>query len=290
MASLAQNKLCIILNPAAKGDQARRTLDQMAKLVPEAKIFLTERVGHGEVLAKEASEQGYRTIIAAGGDGTVNEVLNGLDPERCTLGVLPVGTMNVLALELGIPSRLDKALEIIRAGKRKRLDLGVANQRRFLQLAGVGLDAETVRRTHPDAKRAWGPWSYLLTAAQLMVAPAPVLRVETVEGKEVKGAMVLVGNGRHYGGPFQFFPKADMADGLLDVCVFPKSGPLDLLWYLQAVLLGGPDSLPEVTYWQVSGLKVTAEERVALEVDGEYCGETPVEFQLIPRGIEVIVP
>jgi len=287
---LAQNKLCIILNPAAKGDQARRTLDQMVKLVPEAKIFLTERVGHGEVLAKEAAEQGYRTIIAAGGDGTVNEVLNGLDPAKCTLGVLPVGTMNVLALELGIPSSLDKALEIIRSGKRKRLDLGMANGRRFIQLAGVGLDAETVRRTHPDAKRAWGPWSYLLTAAQLMVAPAPVLRVEVEGQKEIKGAMVLIGNGRHYGGPFQFFPKADMADGLLDVCVFPKSGPLDLLWYLQAVLLGGPDSLPEVTYLQVASLKVQAEEKVALEVDGEYCGETPVEFRVVPKGLEVVVP
>ena len=290
MASLAQNKLCIILNPAAKGDQARRTLDQMVKLVPEAKIFLTERVGHGEVLAKEAVQQGYRTIVAAGGDGTVNEVLNGLDPEKCTLGVLPVGTMNVLALELGIPSRLDKALEIIRSGKRKRLDLGMANTRRFIQLAGVGLDAETVRRTHPDAKRAWGPWSYLLTAAQLMVAPAPVLRVEVPGRDEIKGAMVLIGNGRHYGGPFQFFPKADMADGLLDVCVFPKSGPLDLLWYLQAVLLGGPDSLPEVTYLQVSSLKVKADDQVALEVDGEYCGETPVEFRVLPKGLEVIVP
>lgn len=262
----------------------------MVKLVPEAKIFLTERVGHGEQLAKEAAEQGYRTIIAAGGDGTVNEVLNGLNPEICTLGVLPVGTMNVLALELGIPSRLDKALEIIRAGKRKRLDLGLANQRRFIQLAGVGLDAETVRRTHPDAKRAWGPWSYLLTAAQLMAAPAPVLRVEVQGQREIKGAMVLVGNGRHYGGPFQFFPKADMADGLLDVCVFPKSGPLDLLWYLQAVLLGGPDSLPEVSYLQVPALRVTAGDRVALEVDGEYCGETPVDFRLLPRGLEMIVP
>ena len=290
MASLAQNKLCIILNPAAKGDQARRTLDQMVKLVPEAKIFLTERVGHGEVLAKEAVQQGYRTIVAAGGDGTVNEVLNGLDPEKSTLGVLPVGTMNVLALELGIPSRLDKALEIIRSGKRKRLDLGMANTRRFIQLAGVGLDAETVRRTHPDAKRAWGPWSYLLTAAQLMVAPAPVLRVEVPGRGEIKGAMVLIGNGRHYGGPFQFFPKADMADGLLDVCVFPKSGPLDLLWYLQAVLLGGPDSLPEVTYLQVSSLKVKADDQVALEVDGEYCGETPVDFRVLPKGLEVIVP
>ena len=81
-----------------------------------------------------------------------------------------------------------------------------------------------------------------------------------------------------------------MADGKLDVCVFPKSGPLDLLWDLQAVLLGGPNSLPEVTYLQVPSLRVDAEKSVALEVDGEYCGETPVEFQIVHHGLEVIIP
>ena len=290
MPSSLQPKWCIILNPAAKGDQARRTLKRVAQLAPEAKVYLTEKPGHGEKLAREASEKGYATVVAAGGDGTVNEVVNGLDATKSTLGVIPVGTMNVLALELGIPPQIEKALAVIRSGKRKKLDLGWANQKKFIQLAGVGLDAETVRRTPPDAKRAWGPWSYLLTAAQLMVAPAPVLRVKIPGKKELKGAMVLIGNGRHYGGPFQFFPKADMADGLLDVCIFPKSGPLDLLWYLQAVLLGGPQSLPDVSYLQVPELKVEADDPVALEVDGEYSGETPVTFRVERKALEVIVP
>ena len=118
---------------------------------------------------------------------------------------------------------------------------------------------------------------------------APHLRVKA-EGQEFPGAMVLIGNGRHYGGPFRFFPKADMADGKLDVCIFPKSGPLDLLWYLQGVLIGGPESLPEVKYLQTPALTVEANEKVALEVDGEYGGETPVTFRLEKKGVEVIVP
>ena len=280
---------CIILNPAAKGDQARKTADRMTKLAPEARIFLTENPGDGERLAKEAVAQGFQIIVAAGGDGTVNEVLNGIDPAKCALGILPVGTMNVLALELGISPDLERALAVIRNGRRRRIDLGYANGRRFLQLAGVGLDAEVVRKTHPEAKRAWGPWSYLLTVAQVTVAPAPHLRVKTA-GQEFPGAMVLIGNGRHYGGPFRFFPKADMADGKLDVCIFPKSGPLDLLWYLQGVLIGGPESLPEVKYLQVPELTVEADKKVALEVDGEYGGETPVTFRLEKKGVEVIVP
>ena len=280
---------CIILNPAAKGDQARKTADRMTKLVPEARIFLTENPGDGERLAKEAVAQGFQIIVAAGGDGTVNEVLNGIDPAKCALGILPVGTMNVLALELGISPDLERALAVIRNGRRRKVDLGYANGRRFLQLAGVGLDAEVVRKTHPEAKRAWGPWSYLLTVAQVTVAPAPHLRVKTA-GQEFHGAMVLIGNGRHYGGPFRFFPKADMADGKLDVCIFPKSGPLDLLWYLQGVLIGGPESLPEVKYLQVPELTVEADKKVALEVDGEYGGETPVTFRLEKKGVEVIVP
>ncbi|MBM4455710.1 MAG: diacylglycerol kinase family lipid kinase [Verrucomicrobia bacterium] len=280
---------CIILNPAAKGDQARTIIGRMAQLAPEAKLLLTENPGDGERRAREAVAMGFRTLVAAGGDGTVNEVLSGIDPSRCALGILPVGTMNVLALELGISPDLERAVAVIRKNHRRRVDLGYANKRRFLQLAGVGLDAEVVRKTHPEAKRAWGPWSYLLTVAQVTVAPAPRLRVKTEDG-EFAGAMVLIGNGRHYGGPFRFFPKADMADGKLDVCIFPKSGPLDLLWYLQGVLMGGPESLPEVKYLQTPALTVEAEGRVALEVDGEYGGETPVTFRLEKKGVEVIVP
>jgi YegS/Rv2252/BmrU family lipid kinase len=289
MSSSSGHPWCIILNPAAKGDQARKTVDRMAKLAPDAKLLLTENAGDGERQAKEAMAMGCRTIVAAGGDGTVNEVLNGIDPAQCTLGIIPVGTMNVLALELGISPDLERALAVIRKNRRRRVDLGYANQRRFIQLAGVGLDAEVVKKTHPEAKRAWGPWSYLLTVAQVTVAPAPLLRVRT-EGRECIGPMVLIGNGRHYGGPFRFFPKADMADGKLDVCIFPKSGPLDLLWYLQGVLIGGPESLPEVNYLQVPALTVEAEGKVALEVDGEYGGETPVAFRLDKKGVELIVP
>jgi YegS/Rv2252/BmrU family lipid kinase len=289
MSSSSGHPWCIILNPAAKGDQARKTVDRMAKLAPDAKLLLTENAGDGERQAKEAMAMGCRTIVAAGGDGTVNEVLNGIDPAQCTLGIIPVGTMNVLALELGISPDLERALAVIRKNRRRRVDLGYANQRRFIQLAGVGLDAEVVKKTHPEAKRAWGPWSYLLTVAQVTVAPAPLLRVRT-EGRECIGPMVLIGNGRHYGGPFRFFPKADMADGKLDVCIFPKSGPLDLLWYLQGVLIGGPESLPEVNYLQVPALTVEAEGKVALEVDGEYGGETPVAFRLEKKGVELIVP
>ena len=290
MSTSSGNPWCIILNPAAKGDQARKTIDRVGMLAPEAKILLTENPGDGERRAKEAVAMGCKTIVAAGGDGTVNEVLNGIDPARCTLGILPVGTMNVLALELGISPDLERALAVIRAGRRRKIDLGYANDRRFIQLAGVGLDAEIVRKTHPEAKRAWGPWSYLLTAAQLIASPAPTLKVRIPRHGEKKGALVLIGNGRHYGGPFRFFPKANMSDGLMDVCIFPKSGPLDLLWYLQAVLMGGPDTLPEVEYLQVSAFSVEAEEKVALEVDGEYGGETPVQFRLEKKGVEVIVP
>jgi len=289
MSTSSGNPWCIILNPAAKGDQARKTIDRVEKLAPDAKLLLTENAGDGERQAREAVAMGFQTIVAAGGDGTVNEVLNGIDPAKCALGILPVGTMNVLALELGISPDLERALAVIRKNHRRRVDLGYANQRRFIQLAGVGLDAEVVRKTHPEAKRAWGPWSYLLTVAQVTVAPAPRLRVKA-EGKEFPGAMVLIGNGRHYGGPFRFFPKADMTDGKLDVCIFPKSGPLDLLWYLQGVLIGGPESLPEVTYLQVPALTVEADEKVALEVDGEYGGETPVTFRLEKKGVEVVVP
>lgn len=243
--------------------------------------------GQARELARRAVEAGHRTMVAAGGDGTVNEVLNGIDPAVCTMGILPVGTMNVLASELGIPPGLEEAVALVRSGHSRRLDFGTANGRRFLQLAGAGFDAETVRSTDPATKRMLGPWSYVLTAARLAVAPAPLLRVLPEGHREMRAAMVLVGNGRHYGGPFPFFPLASMSDGLLDVRIFPASGPLDLLRYMHEVVSGGGSSVP---YLRVPRVRVEADGGVAFEVDGEFAGESQVDFGIVPLGINVISP
>lgn len=277
------------MNPAARGARAHALEDRLRLLAPEAEVALTRGPGHAEDLARAAAGQGFDAVVAAGGDGTVNEVVNGLDPARCALGVLPLGTVNVLAREIGMPADLSLSVDVIRRGTTALLDVGSANGRRFLQLAGVGLDAEAVKQTVPGMKRVLGPLGYLLTAARLSLGSVPELRVRA-HGEEHRGKIVLVGNGRYYGGAFRVFPQADMADGLLDAWVLRGSGPLDVLRYFRAVVADTTSGLRDAIYLRAPQLTVESGERVALEVDGELCGHSPVEFSVEPRSLRVIIP
>ncbi len=284
-------KIPVILNPAARGERASVLGDKIAALSPRVKVLLTSSPGDAREIAKEAVAQGHTTIIAAGGDGTINEVVNGIGGEEATLGILPVGTMNVFAAELGIPqNNLEKAWQIIEAGFVRPVDLPRANEEYFVQLAGAGLDAEVVRRTTPDSKRALGPISYLLTLAQVAARRPPRVRIEPVDGEPREGSFVLVGNGRLYGGPFVLFKDALLDDGLLDVLVFQNQSHWDLIRYFQAIAFGQHPDLPDVEYFQTRGLRLMSRDYVPVEIDGELTGALPYEFGFSSRKLSVLAP
>jgi YegS/Rv2252/BmrU family lipid kinase len=283
-------RVCIILNPAAKGERARRLTGRIQEALPRAEFKLTRKPKHAEALAREAAEEGFRVVVAAGGDGTINEVVNGIARTDAILGVLPVGTMNVFAMEMGLPQKLDQALDLIRHGTVRRIDLAKANGRYFVQLAGVGLDAQVVKKTDWGFKKAWGPLSYLVTAGQVIGQKPPKLVIKAEGMKEIEGTFVLVGNGRYYGGPFQFFPQANMRDGKLDVCVFKKGGYMNLLRYAHGVFTGSHTKLADVRYFKTSRMTVTCDETVPMEVDGELHCETPVKFKISRHSLRVLAP
>ncbi len=278
----------VILNPAARNARALRVHQTIAKL-PGCKLVYTAAAGDGRILARKAVEEGYRTIVAAGGDGTINDIVNGMADSDAVLGVLPVGTMNVFAAELGIPSNLQKAWEIIQGGHTRRIDLASANGKYFVQLAGVGFDAQIVESTTWAAKQSYGPLSYLFSAAQIASRTPPLLCVETNEGRH-EGSLVLLGNGRFYGGPLAFFKNAVIDDGKLDVLVFKNLGYLDLARYLGCLLMGRHTELSDVEYFQTDRMTVTSASRVPFEADGELLGHIPVTFGVAPRALQVLVP
>ncbi|MDD5261909.1 MAG: diacylglycerol kinase family lipid kinase [Methylacidiphilales bacterium] len=287
----ANSEICIILNPSAKGERARNLADKLRRSLPEARVLLTRYRGHAEELARQSVRAEYSKIVAAGGDGTINEVVNGIAGARgVALGILPVGTVNVFAMELGIPSRMEAALEIVTNGHTRNLDLARANNRYFVQLAGVGFDAEAVKATDLNFKKVAGPLSYLLAATQVAAQKPPLLQIRWDQGHVVEGCFMLVGNGRYYGGPFQFFPEADMQDGKLDVCVFKKRTHFDLLRYFQGIVSGTHTKFDDVAYFKARHISVTADRRVPLEVDGELAGEIPVEFSIKKQALKVLVP
>jgi YegS/Rv2252/BmrU family lipid kinase len=282
------NRICIIANPAARGVKAR--LKSLERLTRNVVIKTTKGPGDAEAQTERAVEQGYSTIVAAGGDGTINEVVNGIGSSPVALGILPMGTVNVFAMELGIPLDLLAAWKVIRSHKVRAIDLASANGHLFVQMAGVGADAQVVERNSRMVKHVLGPLSYLLTATQVAAEKPPKLRVFSDGRPALEGSFVLVGNGRFYGGPFSLFSEADMQDGLLDVCVFKSMNYLALMRYLRGLVFGSLTKFTDVEYFKSSHLLVKSDRHVPLEADGELAGHAPVEFTVRHKKLRVLVP
>jgi diacylglycerol kinase (ATP) len=285
------NNTLVILNPAAHGERARRRRARVEELAGGCLVHATSRRGDAEKLARRAATDGYETIVAAGGDGTVNEVVNGIAESKAVLGLLPIGTMNVFATELGLPTNdLDRCWNIVQGENTRLVDLPIANGNFFVQLAGVGLDAQVVKETSTKLRRNVGPVSYVVAAAQIAARRPPRLSIESENASINEGSFVLIGNGRLYGGPFPFFKHAVIDDGLFDVVVFKRLGYLEIIKYLQDVIFSSEIRTPEVEYFQTRRLRVESDEPVPVEVDGELVGNCPVEFTVRERSLSVLVP
>ena len=285
------SKTCVILNPSARGERARRWAERLRVMCGDALFCATASAGEAEYLAREAVAAGFARVVAAGGDGTIHEVANGIAGSDAALGLMPMGTMNVFANELGLPANdLGRCWEIIQRDHTRWIDLPTANGKHFVQLAGIGLDAQVVKETSLTLKKNFGPLSYLISAAQIAARKPPRLLIEAEEALTEEGSFVLVGNGRFYGGPFPFFKHALLDDGLLDVLVFKQLGYFELIKYLQNVIFTSDITTPEVEYFQTRRLRVSSAEDVPVELDGELVGSCPVEFLIKPRQLKVLTP
>lgn len=265
-------------------------MHRLSDLCQEADIWATTGPGDASILSRRAVDQGYSIIVAAGGDGTINEVVNGIAESSAILGILPAGTINVFASELGIPHNLEAAWEIILEGNVRSIDLPSCNGHHFVQLAGAGLDAQVVEETPWASKKKFGPLSYFMTLMQIASRPSPKIQLTTDTGATYEGSFLLVGNGRYYGGPLKVFKRAHLQDGLLDVCLFRKTDHGSLLRYSQEILFGTHVNDPEITYFQCRTLRAESDQSVPVEVDGELYGHLPCEFRMEPQKLKVLVP
>jgi diacylglycerol kinase (ATP) len=282
----------VILNPTAGSpEHVRSWQERIESLAGDCPVRVTAHSGEAEALARGAVEEGFTRIVAAGGDGTVSQVANGLADSNATLGVLPMGSVNVFAMELGLPLfNLQRCWEIIEDTNVRLVDLPSANGKYFVQLAGVGLDAQVVKETSLAFKRSFGPLSYLISAAQIAARQPPKLFIESEHTSVEEGSFVLIGNGRLYGGPFPFFKHAVIDDGLFDVVVFTRLGYLEIVKYLQDVVFSSDIKVSEIEYFQTRQLRITSEQDVPLEVDGELAGNCPVDFRIRQRALRVLAP
>lgn len=287
-------RLGIIFNPAARSTAAQRRVGELRRLVTEAQWCATQGAGDARRLARELAEQGFTTVVAAGGDGTLNEVVAGLYEAQCptrpTLGVLPLGTMNVFALELGLPAAdLVACWERILQGTTREIDVWRANQRLFVQMAGVGLDAQVIQDTPWEAKKKWGPLSYAATLTRWLDRPPPTVRVRLDDGPWLTGTSVLAGNGSFYGGPFRVFPEANHQDGYLDIALLTVHGPAAMASLIADVVTALDQDFSGLSLYRARQVQVEADSPLPFEVDGELGGCTPVRIAREPEQLRVIV-
>lgn len=295
-------KTCIIFNPAARGEKARRFRQQLDGLASRAVLKPSLAAGGARALAAEAARDGFELIVAAGGDGTINEVVNGIGdvPDaftRVRLGVLPLGTMNVLARELGIPSNLAAASNALHSGREVVIDLpqvdlhvgGKPATRLFTQMAGFGLDARAVELVSWPLKKRIGPFAYVLAAMQAKRERLPDLTVSDGT-RSLRGKLIIIGNGHLYGGRWAVCPQASWDDGLLDVTAFPGVSWAALLRGAGAILINRLHALGGVQFLRAPALEITSAAPVPVQVDGEYAGTVPARCTVFPRRLRIALP
>lgn len=295
-------RTCVIFNPAARGNKARHFRHHLDAIGTESTLKQTTAAGDARRLAAEAIREGFEVIVAAGGDGTLNEVLNGIGDvsdgfERAHLGVLPLGTVNVFAREMAIPTKLDAAWAAIRQGRETRIDLprveycadGTPRRCYFAQLGGAGLDARAIELVSWPLKKKIGPLAYVVAGLKALMGGQSKITA-TGGGHSATGELVLIGNGRLYGGQYRLFPKADMRDGRLDVCVFPRVNWLTLARCGPSLLLCGAVPASAVEVFQAESFTLASPTPTSFELDGELVGQLPATFSVEHSRLRVIVP
>lgn len=291
----------IVFNPAARGERAQRWQAALRARAKDAEMFPTYGPGSAAELAARICEQGAETVVAAGGDGTVSEVADGIASipgalDAVRLGVLPLGTVNVFARELGIPRQLAQAWEAIVAGHVLPVDLPRAEvregsgrrQRHFVQLAGSGLDSRAIAAVSWAWKRRIGPLAYVLAVLEARRGPQPRIHAQA-GGENLEGELVLVGNGRFYAGDVTTFPLASLQDGRLDARVFPRVTCVTLCRFAMAWLRHRPLAPSVAAAMQGEKLELTGADDVPVEVDGDNIGFLPATFSVHPRRLRVLV-
>lgn len=295
-------RTCVIFNPAAKGDKARRSREFFSARAFGCVLKPTTGPGGGRALATEAVREGFDRIIAAGGDGTLNEILNGIADEpdalaRVSLGIVPVGTANVFARELRIPFQLKAAWQVANGNHLETVDLlrvdchrGDRPIRRYgLQLAGAGLDARATELVSWEWKKRQGFLAYVLAGLKALRETQPRITVVDADRTE-SGQLVLIGNGRLYGGPFPLFPLADLHDGRLEIRIVGRVNYWTALACGLGVLTGRTGvGLPSRDF-QAAEIELRADRRAALQIDGEPVGELPARIVVLPGRLRVVVP
>ena len=274
----------------------RRAMDTLVRLGRAADLAETTAPGHATWLAQDAVRRGILLVVAAGGDGTIAEVANGIAGSAATLGILPFGTANVLAWELGLPRGPEAAAAVLAGGRTARIHPGLAtwrdgSQRLFVQMLGAGFDAAVVHGLPPGLKRGLGKGAYVLQALREMPRYGfPRIGVVLDEGPAIEVAGAIVTKGRLYAGRHLLAPDALPDEPGFRVALFPRGGAWRAALYGAALPLDLLPRLSGMALRRAGRIELTTDAAVPTQADGDAAGHLPVTIRDAPAAIAVLLP
>jgi YegS/Rv2252/BmrU family lipid kinase len=296
---MSQPKALILVNPVAgptrpKAEGWDWLLAMLAEAGFQAELRMTHAPGEAQNMAAEAAAEGVDRILVVGGDGTVNEVVQAIAHTQTALGLIPAGTVNVLANEFGIPADYHAAAQIAIHGDCVSIDLGRANDRYFTMMVGIGYDAMVTYSMWPELKKIAGQLAYVVSGVQNFFthrASRMLLRIDGGRKLRRLGYFLVISNTRLYGGPGRTVNElADTRDGLLDLTLFRSRRWYHVIFGLTRVFLGRGKRFARIEAMRVRSVEVRASRPLPYQLDGDNIGHTPVSIEVRPQALRLMVP
>lgn len=258
----------------------------------QASGAFTQSKGHATELAKRAVEDGADAVVAVGGDGTINEVINGMANTKVMLGVIPYGTANVFGLSFNIPMDVELACLTIINATPMPIDLGRINGTYFACMAGVGFDAFVIQKADKTLKKLFGALSYVVVAMweALRYRFYPILLTTDNDSSSIQGYFLIISNTKYYGGNLIVAPDASPTDGQLDACIFTGKGLLHMIWFGIQMKLGRVKKSKHVRVVQCSSIRIRKFGNHSIHADAEYIGEAPAKITIAPKALVIAAP
>lgn len=294
MSSNALPRLLVIYNPIAGRRRQRflsRVIEAMERRGASIRLEPTNARGHAEAMARAAAADGRTDrLVVAGGDGTINEALNGLAGSALPLAIVPLGTANVLAHELGLGRTARAVADAALDGWPRAVSLGTVNGRRFSMMAGTGFDAHVVRDVSTRLKRAIGKGAYALETFRQLFAFGSRMYEAVIDGVPHRAASVLVCNGHYYGGRFVAAPEARLDRPGFQVVLFLDPGPRATLGYMAALAAGSLHRHPRVKIVEARTVEISGPAGEPVQGDGDVIAHLPAIFESLPDAARLVGP
>lgn len=291
-------QIALIVNLTAGFGKCRRKYPEVIATLErqnvKVKSFFTQKRGHGEELARQAIREGFGVVVSMGGDGTLNEVANGIAGSQATLGCIPAGSGNDFGRTFGLKNgEISQACRVLAEGYTRPVDLCRTAGRYFINVAGAGFDAEVGHMANVWGKRYFsGAAAYIASILRQLAVFSPREMVIELDEQSIstKVWMVAVANARYFGGGFMIAPTAEVDDGLLDVYIIHEISKLGLLRVLPRVMTGDHVSHPAVEFRRAKRVKLSSPHTLAVQADGELLGRLPQEFAVTGEQINMLLP